>query len=92
MPDRPGRARGPRVVTVLTATSTARLREWLPLALATTVASVLALWCIVLAATLPGRAVAPHWSITSVGLDAGEAATAALTAARTLHEDVRRRG
>ena len=57
-----------------------RLRERLPLALATTVASVLAVWCVVLALTLPGRAVAPHWSITWVGLDAGEAITAALTA------------
>jgi hypothetical protein len=52
----------------------------LPLALATTVASVLAVWCVVLALSLPGRAVAPHWSITWVGLDAGEAVTAALTA------------
>lgn len=57
-----------------------RLRERLPLALATTVASVLAAWCAVLAVTLPGRAVVPHWSITWVGLDAGEAITAALTA------------
>ncbi|HEY7046062.1 MAG TPA: hypothetical protein VH373_02485 [Jatrophihabitantaceae bacterium] len=57
-----------------------RLRAVLPLATATTVATVLAVWCGVLAATLPATVTANHWSLTWVGLDAGEGASAALTA------------
>jgi hypothetical protein len=80
------------VITVLTTTAPSplsiRLRQRLPVALATAVAAVLAVWCVVLALTLPGRAVAPHWSITWVGLDAGEAVTAALTAALIRHRRV----
>ena len=57
-----------------------RVLAVLPLATATTVAAVLAGWCLVLAFTLPATATANHWSLTWVGLDVGEGAGAALTA------------
>lgn len=71
------------MINVLTTTPPSharRVRELLPLATATTVAAVLAAWCGVLAVTLPATATANHWSLTWVGLDAGEGAGAALTA------------
>ena len=71
------------MINVLTTTPPSqvlRVRALLPPATATTVAPVLAVWCGVLAVTLPATATANHWSLTWVGLDVGEGAGAALTA------------